>query len=214
MTRLPPPPYVCLITEGKATPQNFSAQKQTILDRIGEAAADGVNLIQIREKALPGRLLFDLVSEAVNVVSNLNALVLVNDRVDVSIVAGAAGVHLPESSFSPSIVRQKFGDDILIGVSTHTLEAARNAGEAGADFAFFGPVFETPGKGPAVGLHMLESVCRQADGFPVIALGGIDPANCASAINAGAAGVAAIRSLNSTGSRRRVLGALGIRGPS
>ena len=214
MTRLPTPPYVCLITEGKTDPQNYPTHKQKIIQSLRDAADDGVNLVQIREKNLPGRILHDLVSSVTAAIWHTDARVLVNDRVDVALSAAAAGVHLPESSFAPDIVRQRFGEDLIIGVSTHTIDAAESAAANGADFVVFGPVFDTPGKGTAVGLEMLATVCRELDGFPVIALGGIDPLNCRSAADAGAAGIAAIRSLNTAETRQSLLRALGIRGLS
>jgi thiamine-phosphate pyrophosphorylase len=211
VTRLPTPPFVCLITEGQAHPQKYPTHKQKITECIRDAAREGVSLIQIREKRLPGRMLHDLVSAVLSVTSDTDARVLVNDRADVAISSGAAGVHLPESSFAPGVLRARFGEGLLIGVSTHSIDAAVSAASSGADFVFFGPVFDTPGKGTGVGLEVLERVCRRLDGFPVIALGGIDPNNCRSAIDAGAAGVAAIRSLNAAGPRRDLLAALGIR---
>ena len=76
------------------------------------------------------------------------------------------------------------------------------------DDIFFGPVFETPGKGPAVGLELLARIHDSVPDIPLIALGGIEEHNCRQAIEAGAAGVAAIRALNDSEARRRIIGAL------
>ncbi len=197
-------PYTCLITAGEADPSNFEIIKHGMLETIRDAVADGVNLIQIREKALPARLLFDLVSDAVRILRSTEALVLVNDRVDVAIAAKADGVHLPETSLPPNIVRRVIASDLVIGVSTHSIEQALAAADAGADYIFFGPIFETPGKGPPIGIDSLRAVCRELKTFPVIALGGVDQNNFENVLSAGAAGIAAIRSLNDHESRRAI----------
>jgi thiamine-phosphate pyrophosphorylase len=153
---------------------------------------------------LPGKLLFDLSKEVVGVLENTRALVLINDRPDVALAAGADGVHLPEASMSPSIVRRAFGKDLVIGVSTHSVEAAIETSKSGADYLFFGPIFLTPGKGNPVGLDELGNVCDGVGSFPVIALGGIDETNAQRVFATGAAGIAAIRSLHERDSRRSI----------
>lgn len=208
MTRLTRPPYICLITEGRACPENYDSERSRIVRTAASAVADGVNMIQIREKALPARLLFDLTRAVVDALAGSDAPVIVNDRADVASAAGADGVHLPESSLSPTVVRRAFGDEIVIGVSTHTYAVARSAAEGHADYVFFGPVFETPGKGEPAGVNALEEVCRGLVGFPVIALGGIDARNFGSVLNTGAAGIAAIRALNDAAKRRQICNAL------
>jgi len=203
--RLGAPPYICLITKGESDPSNYASQKPKILETIREAAADGVHLIQIREKALSARLLFDLVSDAVRIAAKTGSLIVVNDRADISIASGADGVHLPGNSISPKLVRNTFASELVIGVSTHSVEQARLAAESGADYVFFGPIFETPGKPKPVGPGVLENVCSQLGTFPVIALGGIDQNNVKQVLRAGAAGIAAIRALNEKESRRSIL---------
>jgi len=198
------PPYICLITSGKANPSNFKTEKARILETICDAVTDGVNLIQIREKALPSKLLFDLVGSAVQVLSSTTALLIVNDRPDVAIASGADGVHLPGSSVPPAVVRRTFARGLLIGVSTHSLEQASVAAGSGADYIFYGPIFETPGKGPPVGIESLKAVCDLLRPFPVLALGGVDQYNFESVLSSGAAGIAAIRSLAERDSRRAI----------
>jgi thiamine-phosphate pyrophosphorylase len=86
-------------------------------------------------------------------------------------------------------------EDFYIGVSCHSLEAAKSAERGGADYLFFGPVFDTPSKaayGPPQGLNRLAEVCRSVS-IPVLAIGGITLANCAACFSAGASGIAAIR---------------------
>ena len=117
---------------------------------------------------------------------------LVNDRFDVARAAGADGVHLPSNSLPAQVVREICGDDFVVGVSTHSLEEARTASKAGADFVVFGPVFATGSKQPQ-GLEKLREVTSALKGFPVVAIGGIDQNNAADCSQAGASGIAAIR---------------------
>ncbi|MCH6554145.1 MAG: thiamine phosphate synthase, partial [Acidobacteria bacterium] len=117
-------------------------------------------------------------------------LVRVNDRLDVAV---AAGVHLPAHGFPVDEVRRSY-PELLIGASTHNLEELRRAADGGADFAVFGPVFETPSKkayGPPLGLEKLTEAARAVN-IPVLALGGITLENTADCLRAGAAGLAAI----------------------
>lgn len=203
MTLSASPPYICLITEGKATPENFETEKTRIVRVAIAAVEDGVGLIQIREKSLSARELYDLTREIKTQLSGSSAVVLLNDRPDIAAAAHADGVHLPESSLPPAVVRRWF-PDLVIGVSTHSFAAAESAASSGADYIFFGPVFESPGKGDPVGTSALRKVCRRLGDFPVIALGGIDPSNASRAAASGAAGIAAIRSLNDRDPRREI----------
>jgi thiamine-phosphate pyrophosphorylase len=162
---------------------------------IRDAAAAGVDLIQIREKDLPARALSELVERAVEAVAPYSTRVLVNDRLDVALACGAHGVHLTTQSLPPTVARQMVGDRWLIGASTHSLEEVQRAADGGADFVVCGPVFETPSKnvyGPPLGLGNFERIVNQVS-IPVLGLGGIDLTNFRQVIEAGAAGVAAIR---------------------
>jgi len=127
------------------------------------------------------------------------ARILVNDRLDVALATGAAGVHLGEMSLPVETVaewRRAAGRvEFRIGASCHSVEAAREADVAGADYIFFGPVFATPSKaefGAPQGIERLGEVCR-AVRIPVLAIGGVSVENAHSCFAAGAAGVAAIR---------------------
>lgn len=209
MKRLGKPPFACLITEGKLTPKNYSSERSIVVETIRTAVADGVDLVQIRERDLSARLLFDLATDVVTAVKDTGALVLLNDRADVALASGADGVHLRESSIPPAVVREIFPKHLVIGVSTHDVHAAQSAAAGGADFVFFGPVFESPGKGEPTGPDKLRDVCRAIGGFPVIALGGIDSDNVGLALDAGAAGVAGIRSMHDADERGRILRVIG-----
>ena len=152
-----------------------------------------VDLIQLREKQLSDRTLYDLSVAAMRLLKDTNTLLLVNDRADIAKAAGASGVHLTTRSLRSATVRGMFGNDFLIGASTHSVEEVERAQGEGADFVVFGPVYETASKrdyGPPVGLEQL----RKAATFelPVLALGGMRLENAADCFAAGASGIAAI----------------------
>ena len=185
-------PIVYPITSGNTTPDYIL--------RLVRAAVDAeVPLFQIREKSLPARVLFELVSRAADITRGSKTRLLVNDRSDIARAAGADGVHLTTHSLPVEVVRKIYGAEFLIGVSTHSLDEARAASAAGADFVVFGPVFETESKrvyGPPQGLDKLAEVTRHLGEFPVVAIGGITLENAGDCFRAGASGVAAIRLLN------------------
>lgn len=152
-----------------------------------------MDLIQIREGDLSTLKLCGLTAASQSVASKYGTGTLVNDRADVAASYGC-GVHLTTRSLSATAVREAFGPEMLIGVSTHTIEEVEVAEEGGADFAVFGPVFDTPSKrmyGAPVGLEALRRVTHRAK-LPVLALGGIKLSNCRQTLDAGAAGVAGI----------------------
>lgn len=165
----------------------------------------GHPLFQIREKELPVRVLYELVARGAEITRDTATRLLVNDRFDVARAAGADGVHLTETSLPARVVREMCGDDFVIAVSTHSLESARAARDGGADFVVFGPVFETESKrafGPPQGLEKLREVTAELEGFPVLAIGGINVDNADSCINVGASGVAGISWFNNTCAER------------
>ena len=158
--------------------------------------AAGIDLVQIREKNLSASVLYELASRAASITKGSATKLLVNDRSDIAVAAGADGVHLTTSSLPTSVVRQAFGDGLLIGVSTHSLEEAGLARRSGADFVVFGPVFATESKGEygdPVGLAKLARVSASLSPFPVFALGGLTIDKVPDCIQAGARGIAAIR---------------------
>ena len=192
-----PRPILYLITRGATTEASTANDPEftQILDQIAKAAAARIDLIQIREKRATTCLLFDLVLEATRLTRGSNTRLLVNDRADVAAGAGAEGVHLTTRSLDAGTIRRTFGAALLIGVSTHSVHEARTARHQGADFAVFGPVFETESKrafGPAKGTRELSDVVRELQDYPVLALGGITLANADDCLAAGAAGIAGI----------------------
>ena len=170
-------PIIYLISRGDADPVNFYLKKKEILKKISVAVEVGISLVQIREKNLTVKLLFDLTEEAAAITRNSDTKLLVNGRADVALAARADGVHLPADGLSAETIRRSFPPGFLIGVSTHSAEEASAAKSEGADFVTFGPVFESPNKGEPQGLERLNNVCKLLAQFPVIALGGIDESN-------------------------------------
>jgi len=165
----------------------------SLLDSIARNLAAGIEWIQIREKDLSARALFELV-EAACKLPNPGSKILVNTRADVAIAAGASGVHLPSGSpAARSWRRADFRTDFLIGVSCHSLEEVQAAEDDGADYVLFGPVFPPLSKS-GLDPRGLDALARAAAAvkIPVLALGGVTRENSSACISAGAAGVAAI----------------------
>ena len=196
MSTLPKRPIRYLITRGNLNPSNFSTEKLKTLETVRFAVERGIEMVQIREKSLEGRDLFELTLQAVKLAGASDVRILVNERFDVAVAARADGVQLTSTSIPVECVSRAVPQGFLIGVSTHSEREVLNAKGVGADFAVFGNVFATPGKGEPTGVGGLSSLCAAAGEFPVIAVGGIDESNMDSVIDAGAAGFAAIRYLN------------------
>jgi thiamine-phosphate pyrophosphorylase len=213
---------LCYVTDRRSLDTAAGQNREVALaQQIERAVRAGVPWVQIREKDLPARKLADLTRTAVDACRNLPRIpgrseprILVNDRWDIAWAAGAGGVHAGEKSLPVTVLteeRRAAGlANFLIGVSCHSLDAARNAAQEGADYTFFGPIFATPAKaefGPPQGLKKLEEVCR-ALSIPVIAIGGITAENALACSEAGAAGIAAIRLFQQKGDLRATVAKL------
>lgn len=190
-------PILYLITPGATTETTTpdAVEFQQVLMQVSSAAAAGIPLIQIREKSLTARVLFALTQRITMITRGSATRVLVNDRADIAASAGADGVHLTTRSLEAGVIRRTFGSQFLIGASTHSLAEARAAKEGGADFAVFGPIFESsPRKeyGSPSGTGSLREAAGQLAPFPLIALGGISMKNAKECLDAGAAGIAGI----------------------
>ena len=175
-----------------------NADPAELLPLVERAGAAGVDWVQIREKDLSAREMLELSRRAVTAAGTTK--ILVNERLDVALAAGAAGVHLGvESAPVAEVVRWcragHAAAEFLIGASCHSLAEAAAAESSGANYVFFGPVFATPSKllyGAPQGIERLAEVCRQVC-IPVIAIGGITAENADQCVRSGAAGIAAIR---------------------
>jgi thiamine-phosphate pyrophosphorylase len=184
-------PVISLVTSGTlAAGQRFAE----VVDRVAVAAAAGVHLIQIRERALDGAELARLVEACVRAVRATPARILVNDRLDVALAARAHGVHLRGQSMPASRVRAITPPGFLVGRSVHSAEeAAAVARQSDVDYLLFGTVFPSrskPGR-DAAGLAALAATAAAA-AIPVLAVGGVTLTNVGQLQAAGAAGFAAI----------------------
>ena len=192
-----PIPIIYPISSGKTTPQTTPDDEQfaRILRLLQAVVTAKIPLFQIREKALAARVLYELVLRAAKITRGTDTRLLVNDRADIARAAGADGVHLTSQSLPANVVHKMFGPEFVIGVSTHSLEEARAAQAAGADFVVFGPVFETESKrafGEPQGPDKLREVALALRPVPVIAIGGITSENSALCLVNGASGIAGI----------------------
>jgi thiamine-phosphate pyrophosphorylase len=194
-------PIVCYVTDRKAL--RTTDQVGSLLAKIRRARTAGVDWVQVRERDMAARELLELANAAIGVRQD-DARILVNDRLDVALAAGASGVHLGSASVPARdavrwLQEGKLPAGFLVGVSCHRLEEAREVEAAGASYVFFGPVFDTPSKkpyGPPQGIAKLAEVCS-AVRLPVIAIGGVNEQNAMQCLGAGAAGIAAIRMFQS-----------------
>lgn len=198
-----PRPLIYLITKGDATIADYDAKKRETLRLIEIAVANKIPLIQIREKQLPARLLFDLARAAALITADSATKLLVNDRADVALAAKADGVHLTGKSLAVKVIRRHFPENFIVGVSAHTSAEVFAAKKQKADFAVYSPIFSTPDKGAPLGLDALRRICEQAKPFPVIGLGGANETNYESILEI-ADGFAAIRFLNDAENLRKL----------
>ena len=177
-----------------------------------EALSGGADAFLLREKDLGGGELLRMAKRAREMTRAHGALLLLSDRIDVALAAGADGVHLPENSFTPKEARRLVGAERLVGRSVHDREGALAAERGGADFLVLGPLFETPGKERfRLGAERAAEVARQVE-IPVTAIGGIDEKNVGEVVAAGFRSVAVIRAIAGAGDPRsaaaRLIGAL------
>jgi thiamine-phosphate pyrophosphorylase len=196
------------ITDRTQLAGDENARRQALLDKIAEAAACGVDFIQLREKDLPVRDIESLAGAAVRIVREKSAStqrnaprtqLLINSRVDVAIACGADGVHLRADDISATDARRIWAFAAgaheaslpLVGVSCHTAEDVGRAASEGGDFVVFAPVFEKKNEPTVAGLNGLREACRQ--NIRALALGGVNLGNARACIDAGAAGIAGIR---------------------
>jgi thiamine-phosphate pyrophosphorylase len=184
-------PVICLVTDRRRHPDGSEA---ALVEAVAAASRAGVHLIQIRERDLDARALTRVVTAAVAAVQGTSSRVLVNDRIDVALSAGAHGVHLRGDSLPAVRVREIVPRGFLVGRSVHSREEAeRAAAGGGLDYLMFGTVFDTVSK-PGVtasGPAELAAVAG-ATPLPVLAIGGITVSRMGIVAGAGAAGFAGI----------------------
>ena len=182
-------PVVCMITD-----RHRAGGEEVLLRRVAEAAHAGVHLVQVRERDLDGGPLTRFVQRCVSAVQSTRTRIIVNERLDVALAAGAHGVHLRGNSMPARRVRSMTPSGFLVGRSVHTREETiQMATDGGLDYLIFGAVFPTASK-PAqasAGADVLAEVVAVTP-IPVLAVGGITTETAAALAHSGAAGFAAI----------------------
>ena len=180
-------------------PRLYAIADSSFGDCVRIAAAlftGGARLIQIRNKKAGAKELLEQVEQVI-ALAPADARVIVNDRVDVALLSGAAGVHLGQADLPPAAARRILGPDKIIGFSTHNLGQAIEAEELPVDYIGVGPVFATITKenpDPVLGMEALARICG-AVSKPVVAVGGITLTSARDVLNTGAHSVAIIKDL-------------------
>ncbi len=188
-----------VITQGKL-------KGNGLVKHITALSAAGVKAIQLREKNMPAGEMLGFAKSAGSENKKNRSKLIINDRLDIAILSGAAGVHSTSNGIENRYIR-KFAPGMLSGKSVHSLNEAVNAENDGYDYILFGPIYRTPSKvkyGKPQGLKKLKQVCNSVK-IPVFAVGGINPKRIRKCINAGAYGVAAIREFADTKNIRKAV---------
>jgi thiamine-phosphate pyrophosphorylase len=177
-----------------------------ILDRDDETLAGtlvgpgGARVLQVRLKPAGGDDIVRVARMARRVCTQADAILIVNDRIDIALAVGADGVHLGQTDIPLEVACALVGTKLAIGVSTHNLEQVQRAAQLAPAYIAFGPVFATATKqnpDPVQGITALRAAVRAAGAVPVVAIGGITPAAAASVYAARATSICAISSVNS-----------------
>ncbi|MBT6296306.1 MAG: thiamine phosphate synthase [Nitrospina sp.] len=175
------------------TNRSLFESDNNFLEASEAALMGGVRALQLREKNLTDCELIELGNQLRILTSNYNAKLIMNSRADIAKIIDADGVHLTENSAHANEIKSTF-PDLIVGVSTHSLEAAQIAEAQGADYITFSPIYATPSKanyGPPQGLSLLRQVSQEVN-LPVLALGGITLHRVSECLEQGAFGVALI----------------------
>lgn len=184
-----PSPCLCLVTDRRV------GDRWTLVSRVAQAVAGGVDLVQLREKDLPGLRLAEMARDLKEAIDG-SALLMINERVDVAAAVDADGVQLGEDALPVSAARRILGPDKLIGRSVHSAEGADQAVADGADFLVVGTIFATgshAGQKPA-GPGLIRRIAPGCP-VPIIGIGGINTSNLSQVLRAGAGGVAVITAI-------------------
>jgi thiamine-phosphate pyrophosphorylase len=175
------------------------AEGRPLVDVVRRAVMGGVAIVQVREKDASVREYLSILRDVRAMLEPLNVPLFVNDRVDVALATGAAGIHVGQQDMPCADVRRLVGPSCIIGVSVSTPQEAEQAQADGADYLGISPVFATPTKTDtpdATGLEGLRAI-RKATRLPLVAIGGIHVGNAARVVAAGADGVAVVSAIMS-----------------
>jgi thiamine-phosphate pyrophosphorylase len=172
---------------------------------VDAAIEGGVTLVQLRAKHLPGGAFVELALEVARRLAAKGVPLLINDRADVALGCGAAGVHLGQEDIQVPLARRLLGPDATIGVSVNTPDEARRAEREGADYVGAGPAYATATKETALAVLGREGIglIKRAIRIPVVAIGGIGTGNASEIASAGADGIAVISAILGAPDARR-----------
>ncbi len=179
--------------------QGDLAEGRSTVDVVRAAAAGGVGVVQLREKHATARERYDLGREVRAVTRGAGVPLVVNDRVDIAAAIDADGVHLGDDDLPVTVARDRLGPDALVGRSVSTVEEAREAAAAGADYLGVGAVYRTATKDTdpeesEIGLDRVRAI-RDAVDLPFVGIGGVTVENAAAVVAAGADGVAVVSAI-------------------
>ena len=167
------------------------------VEQVALFADGGATLVQLRDKRTSGLQFYEQAKAALAIATERGVRLIINDRVDVALALGG-DVHLGQDDLPPEAARRLLGDDAVIGFSTHNGEQAIEAAGSPIDYLAIGPIFKTSAKAnpdPVVGLEGLRVVRAATGSLPLVAIGGVTPANARDVIEAGADSVAMISGL-------------------
>jgi thiamine-phosphate pyrophosphorylase len=184
-------PKIYPITDARLTGLSHTAQVEKLI-------SGGAKLIQLREKNAAPNEFYEDAGAAIEIARRSGVKIIINDRVDIALALSADGVHLGQDDLPPAKARQILGEKALIGFSTHNIRQAIEAVKMPLDYIAVGPVFATQTKenpDRIVGVEGVRKVRRAIDDFPLVAIGGIDPANFREVFQAGADSLAVIKSV-------------------
>lgn len=165
-----------------------------LVDKAARLVAGGARVVQLRMKRTPPRAALVAAREVTALCRRAGALCLLNDRVDLALLAGADGVHVGDEDLPPEAARELLGPGRLVGVTVRGVEGARAARDAGADYVGLGPLFGTTTKhvaAPVLGLEAFAAVVKDSP-LPVVGIGGVGLANIGRVAAAGAHGAAVV----------------------
>ncbi len=167
--------------------------KQSLIEQVESALKGGVSCVQLREKQLDKEAFLKEAVEMAVLCRQYKVPFIINDDVDIALRCGADGVHVGQDDMSVDKVRSIAGDDLIIGVSAHSVEEALTAVRGGADYLGVGAVFSTSTKTnvTAMSYEVLKSICTAVD-IPVVAIGGINKDNMTKLSGTGISGVALV----------------------
>jgi thiamine-phosphate pyrophosphorylase len=187
---------------------------RALLEIVAAAVQGGVTLVQLRDKEVDGRALLEQARALKVLLDPLGVPLIINDRVDIALAAGAAGCHVGQADLPVEAARALLGHHAILGTSLDAVEQARAADPEHLDYVAYGPFAATATKGdagPPVGAAGLAAV-RALTALPLVAIGGVGEANLGNAIRAGADGIAVVAAImaaaDPTGASRRLRDAI------